>query len=572
MSTKRLSGRRKLIVASVATALLASFGVMSALAVHDLQFQLDGNTAVDAGSPPFDWDSLFDAAGAPKALPTDFTSSGFSRDFRAQPGCSLTATGTFCTADQTTFSTGSKDTLPITPGWQCNFDNNVNSKIDVMNSYAAAYTAPATITGIVNKGDQILYFGMERNTNTGDANVAFWFLQNKVGCVAASGSQAFTGDHADGDLLVVSAFTKGGGVSTIDVYRWDGGANGSLNPTSKAHGVDCKTTSGGDAVCATTNSGPNAITGTINTQWLTANFKDGVGTKLQAAEFFEGGLNLTAKGLGGKCFNEFIGDTRSSQSLTATLFDYAEGSLGSCGITVTTTPSIGSNSSCVLPCTGITDTADISGTNSGGGAGPTPTGTVQFYLCGPGVTTCASGGAPIPSDPAAKVTLGACDPVAAGHACATSADASSAITTVGTYCFRAVYDPGTDPNYVGLGGSFTSAGECFTVTGVATLLTNQNWVPNDSATITGPTDLSGTATFTLYNDATCGTSGGTAIYSPAGVPVSGTSPQTVHTSNVDTVVVVEAGSGDYSWKVSYSDAVLSAPADVCEKTTITITD
>jgi hypothetical protein len=254
------------------------------------------------------------------------------------------------------------------------------------------------------------------------------------------------------------------------------------------------------------------------------------------------------------------------------LFDYAEGSLGSCGITVTTTPSIGSNSSCVLPCTGITDTADISGTNSGGGAGPTPTGTVQFYLCGPGVTTCASGGAPIPSDPAAKVTLGACDPVAAGHACATSADASSAITTVGTYCFRAVYDPGTDPNYVGLGGSFTSAGECFTVTGVATLLTNQNWVPNDSATITGPTDLSGTATFTLYNDATCGTSGGTAIYSPAGVPVSGTSPQTVHTSNVDTVVVVEAGSGDYSWKVSYSDAVLSAPADVCEKTTITITD
>ena len=39
---------------------------------------------------------------------------------------------TFVTKDETTFATGSNDTLPA--DWQCNFDDNVNSKIDVMNS------------------------------------------------------------------------------------------------------------------------------------------------------------------------------------------------------------------------------------------------------------------------------------------------------------------------------------------------------------------------------------------------------------------------------------------------------
>ncbi len=91
--------------------------------------------------------------------------------FRARLPCTY-AERAFVRADTTTFATGSKDTLPITPGWQCNFDNNVNSKIDVMNSYAATYDAP--------NGDEILYFALERNTNTGTANVAFWFLQDEV--------------------------------------------------------------------------------------------------------------------------------------------------------------------------------------------------------------------------------------------------------------------------------------------------------------------------------------------------------------------------------------------------------
>jgi hypothetical protein len=484
--------RRFLIVPILCIAALALFMAGSAQAVHDLNFELDGNIAVDAGGPAFDWESFFDSAGAenpvlPDASRPGFTDSGFSKDF------SRNTDGSYNRADATTYATGSKDTLSISPGWQCNRDNNINDKVDLVNAYAVAYTNPAN-------GHEILYFGLERFSNDGDANVAFWFLQDNVTCVSPGGSTPFTGNHTDGDILVVSAFTKGGVVSAIDAYRWNGDDNtGSLGTTPVAHGVDCKSTLGGDATCATVNDATN---GTLDPPWDTAN-KDGT-SDVKIAEFFEGGLDLTAKGLGGKCFNTFIADTRSSQSLTATIFDFARGVLGECGITVTTTPS--STADRPLSSTAaITDTADVAGTSSGGGAGPTPTGTIQFFLCGPGVTSCTSGGAPIPSDPAAKVTLGPCTPDVAGHACATSADAKSLITGIGKYCFRAVYDPGTDPNYQGKGGSFDGTNECFTVTDTSSIVTNQRWLPNDDATVTtgGGSPVSGTVTFTLYENATC---------------------------------------------------------------------
>src|SRR2546426_9093 len=80
---------------------------------------------------PHDWDMLFDiqpgaalgtargAVSGPKAvLPGAFTGADFQKDFKN--------TGTtFLTGDDTTFATGSKDTLDINPnpgGWQCNHD------------------------------------------------------------------------------------------------------------------------------------------------------------------------------------------------------------------------------------------------------------------------------------------------------------------------------------------------------------------------------------------------------------------------------------------------------------------
>ena len=57
--------------------------------------------------------------------------------------------------------------------------------------------------------------------DNGSNNVAFWFVQNPASCSSTGGAVDFDGAHADGDVLVVSAFTNGGGVSNIDAYRWD---------------------------------------------------------------------------------------------------------------------------------------------------------------------------------------------------------------------------------------------------------------------------------------------------------------------------------------------------------------
>ena len=114
-----------------------------------------------------DWDSLFDVAGAEKALPPGFTATGFShRDFTTRA-----TNRSFNTMDGSTLSRHRQQGHPpITPGWQCNRDNNVLSKNDIMNAYAASYE--------VGRRRDPLHFSLECNANTGTANVAFWFLQD----------------------------------------------------------------------------------------------------------------------------------------------------------------------------------------------------------------------------------------------------------------------------------------------------------------------------------------------------------------------------------------------------------
>ena len=148
MRMRRIGARKALLVGAAATMLVVSTGIVSVLAVHDETFQLDGNalagapTNIGGRTQSVDWESLFNTDGSTKdPLPTGYDNAELTKDFNN--------TGvTFLTNDTTTFATGSKDTLGIN-GWQCNFDNNVNSKIDVMNAYAASYTAPS--------GDEIAY-------------------------------------------------------------------------------------------------------------------------------------------------------------------------------------------------------------------------------------------------------------------------------------------------------------------------------------------------------------------------------------------------------------------------------
>jgi hypothetical protein len=544
----RLGGgkRRRRLFFSVAASLavLGAFLISSALAVHDLEFQLDGNVVDDpASAQDFDWASFFNTAGdrdpvLPDASRPDFTASSFDDDFVINPN------GSFNTSDTTTFATGSKDTLNPTGGWECNQDNNVNSKDDVMNAYAVSYVDPVT-------GDEILYFGLERNANTGTGNVGFWFLQDEVACDTSTG--AFTGDHVDGDVLIVSEFSSGGRVSTIFAYEWEGGADGFLNPTAVASGAECPPAAGDpDTICAIAN------TGTITTPWQTANKQDGVGNSLRVSEFFEGGINLTQEGLGGKCFNTFLADTRTSTSLTSTIFDFSLGQLGECISTTETTPSI--TTPTTIPADGTIDVTD-NATVTVDGADEW-SGTLKFFICGPIASgTCA---------PGTGDQLGTTQTVSNATTFPVTS-ATATITEVGRYCFRAEFggddDAGVPPS------EDRRESECFVITPRPTTLVTLAGAPvvdfgdpvTDTATLSNtanrpgtggigangsinPTTAggpaNGTITFTLFKDDCLTPATGT-----------GTNPQTVNVSGDGTygpVSFTPDAPGDYHWVASYS--------------------
>lgn len=583
--TGRHRGRRWLtagLAVATSTAAVIALGAAPALAVHDETFQLDGDvsaattTNVGGHAQSFDWDSFFNSSGSPiqSSLPDPsvpgFTASGFDRDFV------VNANGSYNTSDSTTYTQGSKDTLNISSGWVCTASNNVTNKGDIQNDYAVAYTDPAT-------GDQFLYFALERNSNSGDANVAFWFLQDgTANCSTANGTTAWTGNHQDGDILIVSAFTGGGSVSTINAYRWNGGANGSLGTTPVASGVDCRTTPSppSDQACATAN------TQTITTPWLTNNNgkTTGLDHQLLPGEFFEGGINLTTSGLSGKCFNTFVGDTRSSQSLTATLFDFARGSLGECQSTTTTTPTPAAGSSTEIPASANVTSSDSAAINVTGV--PKFSGTVKFSLCGPlapsSTTNCQTGGALI----ATKTLTDATSPD-------TETSGNVNLTEVGKYCWRAEYSgdsargvpPSSDPN------NATSQSECFTITpktpalttcsGTYSSGTSPTCTPDgtvdfgsavrDNANLTGtanepgtggvgdgsinPTGgngpAQGTITFKLFGPDTAGSTANCNTLA-AGFPAAGLTANVNGDGVYGPVSFTPTAPGVYHWKASYS--------------------
>ena len=142
---------------------------------------------------------------------------------------------------------------------------------------------------------------------------------------------------------------------------------------------------------------------------------------------------------------------------------------------------------------------------------------------------------------------------------------------VGTYYWIAVYS-GDPPNTNDAEGECGDDGETTTVTGTADLSTAQDWLPNDTATLTGDTNLNGTLTFVLYDDGTCGDDDGTAVYTEDPITVTNAASGSTFSTTNDSFVVKEADSGSYSWLVTYTDDVLDSPDPVCEVTDITITD
>jgi hypothetical protein len=185
------------------------------------------------------------------------------------------------------FTQGSKDGGAIS-SWAWS-NGQTNNKGDITNGAAILGT---------EGGHNILYFAGDRAVNNGDAAIGFWFFKSPVSLVGTT-SGTFSGDHTNGDILIVSHFTQGGGQADIFIYVWNNGA------------LTGPTTSSTAAV--------NSATETVPTGFSYASSSYPIG------DFFEGKVDLTNLNLS-PCFANFLLETRNSQSITASLQDLTFGS------------------------------------------------------------------------------------------------------------------------------------------------------------------------------------------------------------------------------------------------------
>jgi len=206
---------------------------------------------------------------------------------------------------------------------------------------------------------------------------------------------------------------------------------------------------------------------------------------------------------------------------------------------------------------------------------------VDFFLCGPLVGTatgCPSGGTAAGTD---KPLSSIGQP--AGTSVATSDQVNTQASPLGPgrYCFRAEW-PG-DTNYVQTGGFSHNDNtlECFTVQDRSSIVSDQVWLPNDSATITSAngTALSGTLDFKMYASSDCT---GTVLYDEPDITLAtGTSsPATRSTTNgsvpATTVTFDESDSPvTISWKATFTSTSTGVAGSTgpCESSTsLTIDD
>jgi hypothetical protein len=439
-STRR---RRFLIVPVLLVACTALFWIVGAQAVHDTgAFELDGNATNNSAVAGDDWDNVcHQVTGTDCSTTSDTSASGGATavDWVAEPNHNATIfTGG-----------GSKDPQDINNWAWKDGAGGLPDKDNLLHSFAARYDT--------TQGD-VLYFGSDRLDNSGDAQQGFWFFQNSIalGSNSVGGGTGFSGVHKTGDVLVVTDFSTGGTTSTITVFAWDptckkttgstagscGDANLRIKGTSNA--ANCGTVPANDQFCGIVNAN------TITMPW---SFADKSGTPTNQAlngEFFEGGVNLTALGLGGVCFASVASETRSSTSTTATLKDFILGHFGNCGSSVTTQSSIDGSASIGTGSVAVSDQATVTVQTL-----TTWTGTVQFHLHGPI-------GSPLSVDTDIGGPIGVSNTTTFPITSATAH-----VTAAGDYCWSAHFHSTTS----GLTDSDDNGlHECFTVTPVTPAL------------------------------------------------------------------------------------------------------
>ncbi len=384
-----------------------------------------GTPSTGGGAPP----------GAPSLSPAAIADpTRISSTFIVDP---LSSDTTACGAsnDPTTFTTSVKNGDAINgitfgPG-------KVPNKDDLGNVYAVSHATAARPE---------VFFGAERLSDNGDSHIDFEFLQAIIGLTAGC-SGSFSGHRTEGDVLVAVDFTGGGGTATNTLYQWHCNAEPGPQP---ADGTICDP--GGTAHYQSISI-PGSIRFTTNAAaipcggWICRD-TGGVTAQLATNDFLEGGIDLTILDFTG-CFHTYLPHTRTAQSFSAALTDFA----GPAPFTTCRTPSIstGSNPTGFNQAPGVTATDHVTAQDPARSA--TPQGTVTFFLCAPGQLTgggCSSGNA-----------VGAVKTLIGGAA---TSDPTTATTTLGTYCWRAVFTPGGASIGIFDTASHTDASlECFAV-------------------------------------------------------------------------------------------------------------
>jgi len=346
----------------------------------DAVFEIEGNAVDNSGFPglPEDWNDI-NPGNIPTSQSTSVTgtvvnSAALIRTFISDPPIST---------DLIYTGGGSKDFNEISD-WGQIAKGTGPPKDDIQHAYAAKY---------LSGGHSFLVFGGDRGTNNGDANLGFWFFQNSVG---PNNSGGFDGLHKNGDVFVLSAFSGGGGTSTIRALVWvgtpdtagPGGSDSGAVARCATYGngtgvIDPKSDSTGfpaGSLCDITGASPLAGTGITNSapvavSWQYKNTDSNQGGKAPAGtgvnctvapctipqpDFFEGVIDLTELGLATECFASFLLETRSSSEVSAVLKDFALGNFESCSGVCDKTVNLSSG------CLGSPVTYTYSTTNTGG--------------------------------------------------------------------------------------------------------------------------------------------------------------------------------------------------------------
>jgi uncharacterized protein YjdB len=167
--------------------------------------------------------------------------------------------------------------------------------------------------------NNILYFAGDRTSNNGDAQIGFWLYLNGTAPTTISGNNIFSPPHVDGDVLVLADFTGGGRNAAVVIYQWHSGANPLPPGTSIVPNTNGNLrTSTLVGTVAENNDGQYAIPTGWSFPSATYDYN----------QFYEGQVNLTGLGFtsGNLCNATFLLETRSSQSITASLDDFVGGS------------------------------------------------------------------------------------------------------------------------------------------------------------------------------------------------------------------------------------------------------